>query len=117
MIFLNLIYLFTNFVIGTCIASHMAVIFDRWENKNFIFSRSYCKYCHFELSLLDEIPIISYLLLRGHCRYCKQPIPSELFLFELVEGFAFSLIDFSSINGITNSVFLSSLLLTAISDF
>lgn len=116
-IFLNLIYLFTNFVIGTCIASHMAVIFDRWENKNFIFSRSYCKYCHFELSLLDEIPIISYLLLRGRCRYCKQPIPSELFLFELVGGFAFSLIDFSSINGITNSVFLSSLLLTAISDF
>ena len=114
---MNLIYTFTNFAIGTCIASHMAVVFDRWENRNFIFSRSYCKNCHFELSLLDEIPLISYLLLKGRCHYCKQSIPSELFLFELVGGFAFSLIDFSSISGITSSVFLSSLLLTAIADF
>lgn len=114
---MNLIYIFINFIIGTCIASHMAVIFDRWATQNFIFSRSHCKNCHFELSLLDEIPILSYMLLRGRCRYCNQSIPNELFLFELIGGFAFSPIDFSSIDGITTSIFLSSLLLTAISDF
>lgn len=95
----------------------MSVIVHRYPTENFILARSRCDNCCMELSLLDEIPLFSYLLLRGHCRYCKEPIASELFLFELVGGFAFCLIDFSCIKGILTSIFISSLFLTSISDF
>ncbi len=36
--------------------------------------RSMCVHCHRELAPKDLIPVISYLMLRGKCRYCRQPI-------------------------------------------
>lgn len=36
--------------------------------------RSVCTHCGHQLSTLDLIPVISYLLLRGKCRYCHKPI-------------------------------------------
>jgi len=38
-------------------------------------SRSRCMSCEHELSPSDNIPILSYVFLRGHCRYCKAEIP------------------------------------------
>lgn len=78
------LFIFTNFIIGSCLASHAAVVYEHWNDKNFIYSRSQCNNCHLELSILDEIPLLSYLFLQGKCRYCYQQIPVELFLFELI---------------------------------
>lgn len=36
--------------------------------------RSMCTHCHHELSLVDLIPVLSWLMLRGKCRYCGKPI-------------------------------------------
>lgn len=36
--------------------------------------RSMCSRCHHSLSALDLIPVISWLMLGGKCRYCRQPI-------------------------------------------
>jgi len=36
--------------------------------------RSMCVHCHHELAAKDLIPVISYLWLRGKCRYCGKPI-------------------------------------------
>lgn len=104
-------------MIGTYLASHATVIYDRWSNEDFCFSQSHCDNCHFELSLLDEIPLISYLFLKGRCRFCNLSIPSYLFLFELIGGFAFCKINFNSSQGIINATFLFSLLLVAIADY
>jgi len=38
-------------------------------------SRSRCMTCSHELSARDNIPLVSYALLRGHCRYCNAAIP------------------------------------------
>jgi leader peptidase (prepilin peptidase) / N-methyltransferase len=38
-------------------------------------SRSRCMSCEHELSATDNIPILSYVLLRGRCRYCRADIP------------------------------------------
>lgn len=111
------LFIFTNFIIGSCLASHAAVVYEHWNDKNFIYSRSQCNNCHFELSILDEIPLLSYLFLQGKCRYCHQQIPAELFLFELVGGFAFCLFDFSKVHGILAAILLFSLLAVAISDY
>ncbi|MDE7055786.1 MAG: prepilin peptidase, partial [Lactobacillus sp.] len=51
-------------MIGACLASHAGVICDRYLKEDFLFSRSKCSSCQFNLSLLEEIPFLSYLLLK-----------------------------------------------------
>ncbi|RMC48285.1 prepilin peptidase [Lactobacillus sp. ESL0263] len=114
---MNLLYQLTNFLIGTCLASHACVIAERAGKEDFIFTRSKCTNCKQQLSLLDEIPLVSYLMLKGRCRYCKVHIPCEYFLIEFLGGFAFCKIDFSSISGMNTALVLFSLLLAAISDY
>lgn len=112
-----LIYLLTNFFIGSCIASHACVIYDRYSNEDLILSRSYCKNCNNTLNLLDEIPILSYLFLKGKCRYCKNIISAELFLIELIGGFTFIKIDFSSYSELMTAIMISILLIITIFDY
>ena len=114
---MNLLYQLTSFLIGTCLASHACVIAERAGKEDFIFTRSKCTNCKQQLSLLDEIPLVSYLMLKGRCRYCKVHIPCEYFLIEFLGGFAFCKIDFSSISGMNTALVLFSLLLAAISDY
>lgn len=114
---MNLLYFSLNFFIGTCLASHANVIYERSRKQDFIFSRSHCTNCYTTLSLLDEIPLFSYLFLKGRCKYCQEAIPSELFLFELIGGFTFCTIDFNNKNELILSLFLFSFLLVAIADY
>lgn len=39
--------------------------------------RSYCPKCRHELAAIDLVPIVSWLALRGRCRYCHQPISKQ----------------------------------------
>ncbi|RMC38496.1 MULTISPECIES: A24 family peptidase [unclassified Lactobacillus] len=111
-----MIYLLTNFIIGSCLASHAAVICEHYNQSDFIFTRSHCTICHSELSLLDELPIISYIFLRGRCRYCHGQISAHLFLIEVIGGFAYIQIDFSKVEGQLTAILIFSLLLVAIYD-
>ncbi|MBR3248521.1 prepilin peptidase [Candidatus Saccharibacteria bacterium] len=52
-------------------------------------SRSVCLHCKKPLKWYDNLPIISWLALRGHCRYCHQKIGLAEFLSELGTGAAF----------------------------
>lgn len=45
--------------------------------------RSECDHCGHKLSAIDLIPVLSYPLQRGKCRYCKHKIPVEIWLSEL----------------------------------
>lgn len=51
---------------------------------NLLFPRSACPACGHRLSALDNIPLISWLWLRGHCRYCRAPISARYPLVELL---------------------------------
>ena len=69
------LYLIIFFILGLLMGSFFTVVGSRLPNhENFMNSRSYCDKCHHRLSLLDMVPIISFLLLRGRCRYCKGKI-------------------------------------------
>lgn len=111
------IYQITNFLIGTCLASHAAVICDRFDTGNFIFSRSHCSICLTELSILDEIPILSYLWLNGKCRYCFNDIPVKLPIIEIMGGLAYFNVDFSQVRGICTAIIIFCILLAAICDY
>ena len=51
-----------------------ALVWRLHERKNWTTERSECTHCHHILGPLDLIPVISWVLLRGKCRYCRHPI-------------------------------------------
>lgn len=87
------------FFIGTCLGSFCKVVADRLVNEeDFIFKRSYCEICHHELILWEIIPLISYLFLRGKCRYCKKKIDIMHVFLEALSGCFFVGIFYKSTN-------------------
>ncbi len=56
------------------------------EEFNLNIPRSHCPNCQKKLNIKDNIPIISYLLLQGRCRYCQKNISSSYFFVELLSG-------------------------------
>lgn len=89
---IRIIYLIIFFVLGTLMGSFYTVVGSRLpKGESFITGRSHCEHCKNKLSLLDMIPIISYLFLRGRCRYCNSKIDSLSTWMELFTGLLFSL--------------------------
>jgi leader peptidase (prepilin peptidase)/N-methyltransferase len=53
--------------------------------------RSFCPKCNHQLSWSDNIPILSFLILRGKCHYCRAPIPNRYLYAELLMSALFAL--------------------------
>jgi len=92
------------FVLGLCIGSFLNVaIFRIHEGRSIIKGRSKCKTCEEPISAHDLIPVLSYFILRGRCRKCKNVISWQYPLVEFVTGILFLLFYFklgdSSIEG------------------
>ena len=80
-------------VIGAVIGSFVNVVSVRGtKGEDFVHGRSYCPHCHHSLHALNLIPILSYLFLRGKCRYCKQSISIRYFLVEMIFSILFCLV-------------------------
>ena len=77
------------FTIGTCIASFLGLVVDRFPNQSILAPRSHCDQCQHVLGVWDLIPIISQLLYCFRCRYCHQPYPFWYCLFEVWSGLLF----------------------------
>ncbi|MBI3980772.1 prepilin peptidase [Candidatus Microgenomates bacterium] len=84
-----LIYPFL-FLFGICLGSFLNVVIDRApKGKSIIRTRSHCDYCKKTLGVLDLIPIVSFLLLGGRCRYCGKKLSWQYPLIELATGILF----------------------------
>ena len=77
------------FTIGTCIASFLGLVVDRFPNQSILTPRSHCDQCQHVLGVWDLIPILSQLLHRFRCRYCHQIYPFWYCLFEVWSGLLF----------------------------
>ncbi len=76
---------------GTAIGSFLNVCIDRLPaGKSLVYPPSHCDVCRHRLMPKDLVPLFSYLLLRGRCRYCRVPIPRRVFWIELVSGLLFA---------------------------
>ena len=65
-----LVYIYA-FIVGACVASFINVVIDRLPKGISISKgRSRCDECKTQLKWYDLIPIVSWVLLRGRCRYC-----------------------------------------------
>ena len=80
------------FLVGVSIGSFLnVVIFRLHEGTSVVRERSACMSCEEPLGLIDLVPIVSFLLLRGRCRRCKSVISWQYPLVEAVMGILFVL--------------------------
>jgi len=81
------------FLLGTVIGSFIDCAVGRLAKKeDIVFKRSYCPHCHHSLAWFELVPIFSFIVLKGRCRYCHQRIPWEHPVVELITGLLFVLI-------------------------
>lgn len=78
------------FVLGTIVGSFLNVCICRLpQGKSIIFPASHCPCCSHRLTALELVPIFSYFLLKGKCRYCKVPVSFRYPLVEFLTGALF----------------------------
>ncbi|WP_314680712.1 prepilin peptidase [uncultured Granulicatella sp.] len=81
-----------SFVVGCCIGSFLNVVVLRLQKEeDFIRGHSHCVDCLHELSWKDLIPVLSWIWLRGKCRYCGRDISPRYWVVEVVSGCIFML--------------------------
>lgn len=75
---------------GLLIGSFLNVCIHRWpRGRSVVRPRSHCVRCRKTISWYDNIPVVSYLVLRGRCRYCRASISPRYPAVELVTGLLF----------------------------
>lgn len=75
------------FGIGLCVGSFLNVLIYRLNNGGSPFlGRSHCPKCKHALKWFDLIPLLSFIMLRAKCRYCKKTIHGRYPAVELLTG-------------------------------
>ncbi len=80
----------TTFALGLAFGSFLNVCIYRLPlGKSVVAPRSACPHCGNFIPLYDNLPVVSWLLLRGKCRACKEPISPRYLAVELLTGLMF----------------------------
>lgn len=118
---MNIVIIASIFFFGAIIGSFLNVCIDRIPNEESIaYPPSHCGNCKTMLKPWDMIPLFSWLLLGGKCRYCKSKVSVQYFFMEVFTGilFLFLYLKFGfTYNFIKFMAFTSILLVIAIIDF
>lgn len=83
-------------IIGAAVGSFLNVVIYRSlddepvkKKESWINGRSRCDHCHKVIAWYDNIPLLSYLVLRGKCRYCHKPIGTSHLVLEMLTAALF----------------------------
>ena len=102
-----LVLLFLIFLFGLIIGSFLnVVIFRLGTKKSALKGRSFCPHCKHTLAWYDLIPVLSFVLLKGQCRYCAKKISWQYPLVEIATGLLF-LQTFVFVNFVRHAEFIS----------
>lgn len=78
------------FILGLCIGSFLNVCIYRLPKQiSLIKPASFCPRCNTPIKWYDNVPLLSYVLLSGRCRSCKETISLRYPLVELITGLVF----------------------------
>jgi leader peptidase (prepilin peptidase) / N-methyltransferase len=78
------------FVYGLCLGSFANVLIWRLPREETITGRSHCPRCGHMLSWIDLLPLVSFFIAQGKCRYCAQPVSTRYPIIELAMGILFA---------------------------
>jgi leader peptidase (prepilin peptidase) / N-methyltransferase len=96
------------FILGLLFGSFLNVCIARLpKHESVVTPRSRCPQCGAPIRWYDNIPLLSFLLLRGRCRSCKQTIPWRYPLVELAVGLWFAVVVFRCLDSSSPNVSLS----------
>jgi prepilin signal peptidase PulO-like enzyme (type II secretory pathway) len=78
-------------MLGACVGSFLNVVIYRLPRGLSVGKprRSFCPHCERPIAAYDNIPVLSFLWLRGRCRHCRAPISLQYPIVELVTALAF----------------------------
>lgn len=103
-----MIIFFIMFIFGCCMGSFISLSLERYYTTDSILTpRSYCLSCHKILPFWQLIPLLSYLLLKGRCFYCKKKFNSTNFYIELLTGTLFVLLSYMILSKPSNLPIIS----------
>lgn len=113
------------FIFGLLIGSFLdCLVYRLNETRDWgkiFFGRSYCPKCKKSLFWFDNIPLLSFIFLRGRCRWCHTPIPWHYPLAELATGILSLVVYYffvgSTVNLIFNLIIIYALIGIFLSDF
>ena len=108
------------FILGTVMGSFYHVVATRLSmEESIIKPGSHCPRCNHFLRWYENIPIISYLMLKGRCSECGSKIPLSYLVVEIVTGALFAVcyhVFGISVDLLVGIIFISSLVIVIISD-
>lgn len=117
---MEIFYKIMFFIIGAVMGSFFHVVATRLSNdESIIKPGSHCPKCNHYLKWYENIPIISYLLLREKCSKCKSKIPLSYIVVEIVTGLLYAACYHSfkfSFDLIVALTFVSTLVTVIVSD-
>src|SRR3989304_272374 len=78
------------FISGLIVGGFLGVVTYRLPRRlSIIKPASFCPHCKKKIPFYDNIPVLSFILLKGKCRYCKNKIPVNYLLIEIITGILF----------------------------
>jgi leader peptidase (prepilin peptidase)/N-methyltransferase len=78
-------------VVGAVVGSFLNVVIHRLpRGESLVHPRSRCPACRKQIAGYDNVPIVSWLALRGRCRHCGEPISPRYPVVELLTALAFA---------------------------
>lgn len=84
---MTLLFPFAAFALGAIIGSFLNVVIHRYpRGESVVFPPSRCPACSERIKPWDNIPVVSWLILRGRCRSCREPIHARYPLVELANA-------------------------------
>lgn len=96
------------FLLGLIFGSFINAVVHRLKvEKSFIKDRSKCVWCDHVLAVKDLVPVLSWVFLRGKCRYCRRKISPHYPVVELFTALSFLVVYY--VVGISDSHFLVNL--------
>jgi leader peptidase (prepilin peptidase)/N-methyltransferase len=139
----NAVFISLSVLLGLAIGSFLNVVIYRlpkmmqreWQNNclelqgqpiadlkqySLVKPRSACPLCGHMMSALENIPVISYVILKGQCRTCKAPINPRYPLVEALTGILFGFITWKfgfTTNALFAAIFTSALIALTFIDF
>lgn len=79
------------FSMGASVGSFLNVVADRLPaGQSIVSPRSHCQGCGRPIPVRDLVPVLSYVLLWGRCRHCRERIPARVIAVETVTGALFA---------------------------